>query len=223
MKLNVTFSENDLSFSPAYDKTVVMDTAAAKLNAMQEGSLAGVYEDSDLIRLRMGAFAQCKSLTRVSLPGCEVMNGYRAFYECENVHTLHLPKLTTIEEGNYTFYGMANLEQISLPNLTSIQSNFAGTFWNCVKIKQIYLPKLTGTTISNYAFHYCYCLEALVLGGDSLNPLANTNAFNGTGLKAARPFEIYVPDGLVETYKTAQNWSSYAHRIKPISQWEGLR
>mgnify|MGYP000472681990 CR=1 FL=1 len=30
---------------------------------------------------------------------------------------------------------------------------------------------------------------------------------------------IYVPDDSVEAYKTATNWSNYADRIRPISEY----
>ena len=30
---------------------------------------------------------------------------------------------------------------------------------------------------------------------------------------------IYVPDDLVENYKTATNWSVYASQIKPLSEY----
>ena len=39
----------------------------------------------------------------------------------------------------------------------------------------------------------------------------NTAIENGTGY-------IYVPDSLVDSYKTATNWSTYASQIKPISE-----
>jgi hypothetical protein len=79
------------------------------------------------------------------------------------------------------------------------------------------MPKLSETTINTFAFRYCSELEALILGGDVLNPLGNTNAFNGSNSN----FIIYVNDNLVEDYKNATNWITHASRIKGISEWGG--
>ena len=43
--------------------------------------------------------------------------------------------------------------------------------------------------------------------------LTGTNAFQG-----ASNAIIYVPDALVNDYKAATNWSTYADRIKGISE-----
>lgn len=40
----------------------------------------------------------------------------------------------------------------------------------------------------------------------------NTLIASGTGF-------IYVPDALVESYKTATNWSTYADQILPLSEY----
>ena len=32
---------------------------------------------------------------------------------------------------------------------------------------------------------------------------------------------FYVPDSAVDTYKEATNWSNYADRIKPLSEYVG--
>ena len=42
-----------------------------------------------------------------------------------------------------------------------------------------------------------------------------------TSLVKATIGEIYVPDDSVEAYKTATNWSAYANKILPLSQFKG--
>ena len=78
-------------------------------------------------------------------------------------------------------------------------------------------------------FQSCYSLLKLVITKtDSVCTLTNTNAFekcyhflgttnsqyNPTGAKDGR---IYVPDSLVDSYKSATNWSAYADIIVPLS------
>ena len=221
MTLNVTLSETDLSFYPVCEQVIAIDTGAARVQKVLEGSMSGDYENADLTYLRMGAFAQCEAVTGVRLPNCTGFGLSRHFYECKNVTHIELPKLTQIEDATYSFYGMSNITTISLPELTTITTGFSGTFWGCEKLERIDLPKLGGTTIQTYAFRNCRYLHTLVLGGDTLNPLSNTNAFNNTGNAAGVTLSIYVQDRLVEEYKKAANWSAMADKIKPISALEG--
>ena len=222
MKLEVTFSEKEQSFQPSYEKVIAVDTGPTAVRGLLEGAVAGAYEDQQLTALRMGAFAQCEALTQVSLPNCTHFGASRQFYECKNISHLDLPRLTHMDDATYSFYGMSSLKALSLPELTTIVTGFSGTFWGCEAIERIELPKLGGTTIQSYAFRNCRNLHTLVLGGDTLNPLANANAFNNTGNAAGVTLDIYVPDHLVEAYKEAANWSTLTEKIKPISAMEEL-
>lgn len=191
---------------------------AVSLTPWFDGTVSGEYVDSKITTLKSAAFADCNNLTKVSLPNCTAFTGNigRYFYNCNAIVTLELPQLQIIEDGNYTFYGLENIERIDLPELTTIAANFGGTFWNCKKAKVINLPKLSNSSISTFAFRYCFALEKLILGGDVLNPLTNSNAFNNGN----NNFTIYVNDNLVEDYKKATNWNAFASRIKGISELE---
>lgn len=221
MKLNVTFQKENMTFRPDFHTVVTVDLGEANLRPLLDGTMTGGYEDDKLTYLRMGAFAQCENLTAVRLPNCVCFGMSRHFYECKNITELHLPKLKEIQDATYVFYGLSKLKTISLPELTAITTGFSGTFWGCEALECIELPKLGGVTIQTYAFRNCRNLHTLILGGDTLNPLSNTNAFNNAGNAPGVNLRIYVPDALVEAYKTANNWSSFADKITPISAWEG--
>lgn len=65
------------------------------------------------------------------------------------------------------------------------------------------------------------CVDNLIIRTNTvcvLQPKA-FNASTDTGWKAQPPLKIYVPDNLVSQYQTATNWSIYADRIKPLSQY----
>ena len=184
-----------------------------------DGTIAGEYIDYGLTTLRLGAFAQCKDLTKISLPWCEKIAGRYAFYECENVTTIELPNLKTITDGNYTFYNMKNVQEFILPNLTSAAA-FGAVFYNCYSAKKIDLRNLGGVAFDSNCFRYCNDLEILILGGDKINTLANTNVLGSAGSTAPNGLSIYVPDDLVDNYKAATNWTTYASKIKPRSELE---
>ena len=74
----------------------------------------------------------------------------------------------------------------------------------------------TVTTIGGYAFQYCTGLIWVSI-------TAATPPTLGSGAFANCPAltGIYVPDESVEAYKTATNWSAYANKILPLSQYKG--
>lgn len=59
-------------------------------------------------------------------------------------------------------------------------------------------------------------ITSLTLSLNSVCTLSSTNAFTGTPIEAGTGM-IYVPSGLVDTYKSATNWSTYADYITAIS------
>ena len=64
----------------------------------------------------------------------------------------------------------------------------------------------------------CKNLSALLLANDKVCTLANSNAFTGTPIASGTGY-IYVNDDLVDTYKSATNWTVYKNQIKPISEY----
>ncbi len=194
-----------------------IDVNVDVLSDFVQGTTTGEFVSDKVTSLKMAAFAQCKNLTYVSLPNCVSFANFRTFFGCSNIRTLILPKLETIVDGTNTFGHMGKLQEISLPELVSM-SAFNATFDNCWEITKIDLPQLGGSTIGANAFKNCYKLHTLILGGNTLNPLGSTAAFNYAGTGAEKPFYIYVQDNLVNTYKTATNWTAYADKIKGISE-----
>ena len=185
-----------------------------------QGTIEGEFVSEEVTKLRLGAFSSCENLTRISLPNCTTMNlGTRVFYNCAKLYSLELPKLETITDGSYTFSGVRVIKEINLPSLTKI-TNMVAFFQNCQQIPTIKLPLLGGTTIGNTCFDNNYRLNTLVLGGDTLNPLGSTNAFRNAGSYSSEGLSIYVPDNLVDAYKSATNWVAMADKIKPMSELE---
>ena len=73
------------------------------------------------------------------------------------------------------------------------------------------------TAISTFAFGNCKVLAKFIIRTESVCILGNTNVFANIDSSV---LNIYVPDSLVDSYKTATNWSTYADQIKPISELE---
>ena len=219
----------------------VEDSGADVFAAMAQGTISGSYASDEVTSVRGYAFVSCANLSGVSLPNCTTI-GVASFRDCSaletvnlpscvtfsggsffdgatNLKTINVPNLTTIENGARTFANIKGLEEFNAPNLTSITTGTGNMFNSCTKLKKVKFPKLGGATLGSSMFSWCSQLKILVLGGNQLNPLGNVNAFSNAGIYSGG-FTVYVPDDLVDTYKTATNWSNFASQIKPISELE---
>lgn len=86
-------------------------------------------------------------------------------------------------------------------------------FYSCEWLNIVDLPSIT--TIDSDAFNGCRNLNALILRSDSVATLSNTNALTGTPIASGKGY-IYVPNPLVDSYKSATNWSTFSEQIRGI-------
>jgi hypothetical protein len=85
-------------------------------------------------------------------------------------------------------------------------------FYDCSSLATVDLPE--ATSIGDSAFSSCSSLTTVILRNtEQVVTLSNKNAFSG-----AENAIFYVPDSLVDSYKAANNWSTYADRIKGLSE-----
>ena len=122
----------------------------------------------------------------------------------------------------YTFGQNKYLRYLDLRSLDKFRF-YAGTFSKCGDTEKgvtIYCENCA--SIDGRTFSECI-LNELVLNTDSLVTLSGTGAFQDTWIanETEKGF-IFVKDELVNTYKEATNWSVYANKIKPISEWGGV-
>lgn len=102
------------------------------------------------------------------------------------------------------------ITEVSDDTVTSIgQYAFTG----CSQLTSIDLPSVT--SVGNYAFQSCSKLSCVIIRAETVCTLANTNAFNFTPFASGEAGgTLLVPRALVESYKTATNWSviwGYGH------------
>lgn len=146
------------------------------------------YKNDEVEKVRDYAFEFLYSLTSVSLPAATLIGIY-AFSNCGDLKSADLPAATSIGDSAFQESG---LTAIDLPAVTSIDQ---------------------------YGFYHCSNLASVKIGSKNPNVciLSNSNAFSGTPVKKGTGF-LYVPDALIDSYKTATNWSVYANQIKPLSE-----
>ena len=125
-----------------------------------------------------------------------------AFYNCNALTTINLPELFTADI--MSFYNCSALTTINTSKLKKIEGS---AFANCYSLKTVVLREEQVATLANVnAFNNAYHLTGTV-----------DATYNPNGLKDGY---IYVPKDLVESYKTATNWATFADQIKPISELE---
>lgn len=162
------------------------------------------------------------NITRVDFPLVTSI-GSNAFDGCSSLAELNFPLLTSI--STYTFRGCANLTGVSFPSVTSIN---AYAFQNCSKLAKVDFSLLA--SILSSAFQSCTILTAVILRSEKMATLSNTDAFrncyhilgtknstyNPEGLKDGY---IYVPRALVDSYKVASNWNTFATQFRALEDY----
>ena len=118
---------------------------------------------------------------------------------------------------NVCFNGYTKLISVEFPMVTSVGTQ---AFQNCLSLKKADFNVLTSINI--WAFNVCRALEALIIRTNSVCTLAGTNAFaNNSGIMAGTGY-VYVPSALVDSYKAATNWSTYANQIRAIEDYPSI-
>jgi len=163
-------------------------------------------------------------------------NSNRIYGSSDNKNKYNQYRITKIifgdnvKIGKYSFFGCVLLKSIRIPDgATDIQEQ---SFASCYSISEFIMPN-TITNIYSNSLQYNHSLTTLTIpenvtfiGTNVFNnchgmseyhfkpttppTLPNTNAFNGIPSDCI----IYVPQGSLNAYKTATNWSSYSSRIQ---------
>lgn len=151
------------------------------------------------------------SLKTVNLPNVTT-TGTSVFHSCTALTTINMPKLKT--PGTYAFSTCSALTELTLPAVTSI-SNYCCQ--SCKKLVKVDLK--VASSIGASSFASCSVLTALILRRTAgVTTLSNTSSFNSTPIASGTGY-IYVPASLVDSYKSASNWSTYAEQFRAIEDY----
>ena len=160
------------------------------------------------------AFYENDTIKYVSLPNIQYSKE-RVFYGCGNLETLLLPGLIGYTY-QYLAYNCSNLTTVDVHN-TSYVSSYS--FYNCAKLERIELDKVG--TIATNSFYGCVKLKTIIIRAETVPSLGGTSAFTSTPIEKNTGY-IYVPSALIEEYKSATNWSTYAARFRAIEDYPDI-
>lgn len=156
------------------------------------------------------AFYGCRKLEFVNIPNLKTFLAH-AFDYCSSLKTVDFPLVDNVSD--YAFRSCSSIETVNFPIVTKIGNN---AFDGCNLLKSVDFPMVGN--IGKYAFQNCETLESITLRkSDGICNLPYVNAFTGTPIEDGTGY-IYVPADLVESYKAATNWSTYASQIVAIPE-----
>ena len=169
-------------------------------------SLASITIPSGVTSIEISAFYYCCPLASITIPDGVTSIGRQTFYYCYSLESITIPDGVT-DIGNYAFDDCVSLASITIPNgVTTIKSS---AFANCESLASITIPNGV-TSIKTYAFYYCGGIAFYDFSNHTSVPaLSSTTAFE----EIAADCQIRVPAALVDTWKAATNWSTYASYI----------
>lgn len=161
-------------------------------------------------------FYNCYPLSISTIPSAVTTIGGGAFKSCEGITNISTNAALTEIAAN-AFNGASshpmNIVTASFPNMTAstISTAFGSTTAAnaCQKLESIDIGSTA--SISASAFANCYKLQTLVLRRSTqICSLQNISAFLNTPLRGYNSLTgtVYVPNDLISTYQTANNWST---------------
>lgn len=154
-----------------------------------------------------------KTITEYSNDNLTHIGDY-AFGACYEMTSVHLPNMETA--GAYAFHECGALISVNFPSLTKVPASFMR---RCKKAERAEFYKIT--SIADYGFYQCTPMVALIIRTDSVCALLNTRALTGTKIASGTGY-VYVPSSLVESYKSATNWTTYANQIRAIEDYPDI-
>jgi hypothetical protein len=176
------------------------------------------------------AFFRAKSES-ILCPKAKSM-GYEAFYYADRLLEIDLPLMASVPGDGFLY--CSKLQRAKLDSCTSLGDL---AFAYCSALTDVYIPLVTSIGTSGFygcsiakldlpacasigkgAFSTCRSLGTLILRSPTVCTLIDSSAFSLTLIASGTGY-IYVPAALVDTYKAATNWSTYASQIRAIEDY----
>ena len=180
-------------------------------------ALENVIIPNSVKNIRGAAFSDCSSLTSITIPSGVEFIANCAFAGCTNMTSM------VVEEGNTFYDSRDNCNAIIITETNTLlcgcKTTFipvtistinCGAFWGCSTLNTFTIPD-NGTKIEDCAFAKCNSIKTLTCSSTKPS-IATSGAF----YEVPDSMIVYVPDSVVDAYKTHSTWKRFD--IRPLSQ-----
>lgn len=116
-------------------------------------------------------------------------------------------------------YGLAGCTKLSSVVLPAVQITNANAMLGCSALTKADFSNLQH--IQHSTFYGDKKFATLIIRTQAVAKLDATSAFKDTLIASGKGY-IYVPSALVNSYKTATNWSTYADQIRAIEDYPDI-
>ena len=118
--------------------------------------------------------------------------------------------------GRYGLAGCTKLTSVVLPAVRTTDGNSMN---GCSELTKADFSNLK--TIRYSTFYSNKKLVTLIIRTQAVAHLEKTSAFKDTPIESGTGY-VYVPSALVNSYKSATNWSTYADQIRAIEDYPDI-
>lgn len=148
------------------------------------------FKDDKITAVGNHAFYECMALADVDVPNVTIC-GIRAFARCSGIKKMVLPATVTV--GNEAFYAATGLRIIEFRSVVNIGAG---------------------------VFNLANALVAIVMRNTSgVSSVQDSTLSGNYAIQTVKSCFFYVPRALIEDYKAATNWSSYADRFRALEDY----
>lgn len=116
-------------------------------------------------------------------------------------------------------YGLAGCTKLTSVVLPAVRRTEGNAMTGCSGLTKADFSNLQ--TIRYSTFYSNKKLVTLIIRTQAVANLEKTSAFKDTPIASGKGY-IYVPSALVDSYKSATNWSTYADQIRAIEDYPNI-
>lgn len=193
--MNKLFEEDHIQAVADAIRSKTYDDSKIKLSEMAE-KIQSVDKYKGLDIWMSGQWAEKVSKTLICYSKYAVMN-----------------PLIFIDESGNNYFPFLSEGKVVFPNATAVGCD------GCRELHVNTVDFYKLNLIRSYGFRIAH-LKNIIIRTKTVCTLEN-QGFRNIHFEANAG--IYVPDELVDDYKTAENWTAYAEYIKPLSDLEGVQ
>lgn len=197
---------------------LTLDEMPQEIQSIQGSGGGGVSEEIDDVALTVSIYTGDASddykgplIEEYETDSNQTIRAY-AFYTCARLASITCPNISEI--GQSAFDSCSALTEVAFQSVTAIQTS---AFQDCEGLVKADFGSVT--RFSSAVFRRADNLETLIIRTPSqVATAASATVLNSTKIASGTGY-IYVPSALLEQYKVATNWATYALQFRAIEDY----